>query len=361
MPGEASETQIQELELVVERDPSTALYLPLAERLRDMGRVEDAIRLCEARRTRPGRGVGDSIVLGRCYLADGRLAEARSEFEAALRLDRENVIALKALAGILAHEGRHTVAVELYRAVCRIDPGDLESQTALHQITSGEFAEVSPADVVVGQGDLGWHPVRLPREEDHMADLAMGLRMIDTFETPAPAAERAAERGLREFSLDDLERKKPAPAPGGSGAASAAPVSPSPPPAVAGPAAPPPAATRHADLELYDVPTPVRPEEERLEGLGAPIETRPAQARPARDDEARVFAMPAPSPRTQLAPPADTAPPEPAAAPGEATPDLEAAGQGSGQGKRDEAAYKPGVSGNRSAFQDWLRRLGGGS
>jgi tetratricopeptide (TPR) repeat protein len=414
MPGEASETQIQELELVVERDPSTALYLPLAERLRDMGRVEDAIRLCEARKTRPGRGVGDSIVLGRCYLADGRLAEARSEFEAALRLDRENVIALKALAGILAHEGRHTVAVELYRAVCRIDPGDLESQTALHQITSGEFAEVSPADVVVGQGDLGWHPVRLPREEDHMADLAMGLRMIDTFETPAPAAERAAERGLREFSLDDLDRKKPASAPeasGAPGAAPAAPVSPiPPPPAPAASAGPAPAAPRHSDLEVYDVPTPVRPEEERLEGLGAPIETNPAQARPARDDEApparddekRVFAMPAPAqapprapgaepvrapgaepvrapgaepvrvpepepvrvpeaPRPQLAPPADAASPQPAAAPGEATPELEAAAQGAEQGKRDEAAYKPGVSGNRSAFQDWLRRLGGGS
>src|SRR4051812_46520316 len=152
MPEGASETRIKELELIVGRDPATAMYLPLAEQMRDTGRVEEAIRLCESRRNRPGRGVGDAIVLARCYLADGRLGDARAQYEVALALDRENVVALKALAGIIAHQGNPARAADLYRAVCRIDPGDLESQTALHQITSGEYADVCPADVEVGQG-----------------------------------------------------------------------------------------------------------------------------------------------------------------------------------------------------------------
>jgi tetratricopeptide (TPR) repeat protein len=140
--------------------------LPLAERLREEGRVDEAIRLCEGRRERPGAGVGDRIVLGRCYLAAGRLLEARDEFKGALALDRENVAALKALAGILAHEGDDQRAADLYRAVCRIDPGDLESQTALHQISSGDYPEVRNPDVVIGKGELTWQPVRLPREEE---------------------------------------------------------------------------------------------------------------------------------------------------------------------------------------------------
>ena len=179
------------LEEIVARDPATALYLPLAERLTMQGRLDEAVRLCEERRTRPGRGVGDHIVLGRAYLAQGRLGESRSEFEAALSLDRENVVALKALGGILSHEGQHEEASGYYRAVCRVDPGDLESQTALHQITSGEYPEARPADVIVGQGGLTWQPVRLPREEEHLPELALGLRNIDTFApaaTPAPAA-----------------------------------------------------------------------------------------------------------------------------------------------------------------------------
>ncbi|HYQ89066.1 MAG TPA: hypothetical protein VEU09_05495, partial [Candidatus Binatia bacterium] len=64
------------LERIVSQDPTSPLYLPVAERMREQGRVEEAIRLCEERRGRPGQGVGDHVVLGRCYLAAGRLTEA---------------------------------------------------------------------------------------------------------------------------------------------------------------------------------------------------------------------------------------------------------------------------------------------
>jgi tetratricopeptide (TPR) repeat protein len=207
MRDDARQEAILPLEEIVAKDPATALYLPLAERLIERGRLEEAIRLCEERRLRPGNGVGDHIVLGRAYLADGRLNEARGEFEAALALDRENVVALKALAGILSHQGDHEQAAGYYRAVCRIDPGDLESQTALHQITSGEFPEVRPADVIVGQGELSWQPVRLPREEEHLPELALGLRTIETFDAgPPPAPYTAKVQDFQELPLERFER-----------------------------------------------------------------------------------------------------------------------------------------------------------
>jgi len=193
MRDEARQEAYLPLEEIVVRDPASALYLPLAERLLERGRTEEAIRLCEERRTRPGSGVGDRIVLGRAYLADGRLGEAHAEFEAALELDRENVVALKALAGILSHRGRHEDAAGFYRAVCRVDPGDLESQTALHQITSGEYPEARPPDVIVGQGELAWHPVGLPREEEHLPELGLGLRTIESFDV-APSVSPVSSR-----------------------------------------------------------------------------------------------------------------------------------------------------------------------
>lgn len=199
---------------IVARDPTTALYLPHAERLRARGFVDEAIRLCEERRTRPGRGVGDHIVLGRSYLAAGRLAEAAAAFRAALDLDRENIVALKALAGIEAHEGRYGEAAEFYRAVCRVDPGDLEAQTALHQLTSAEYEEVRPPEMIVSQGGLSWQPVRLPREEEHLAELALGLRTIRDF-----GAEPRADRPLPAPRPDGpteiaLERLEPTARPG---------------------------------------------------------------------------------------------------------------------------------------------------
>src|SRR5437867_268202 len=200
------------LERIVSQDPATPLYLPLAERMREQGRVEEAIRLCEGRRGRPGAGVGDHIVSGRCYLAAGRLGEARAEFQSALALDRENVAALKALAGILSHQGDHASAADFYRAVCRVDPGDLESQTALHQITSGEFPEVRPPDLVVAQGDMTWQPVRLPREEEHLAELSLGLHTIESFDAAAPKAYTVKVQDFREVSIEGLEVEHAVPA-----------------------------------------------------------------------------------------------------------------------------------------------------
>ena len=86
MRNDTRQEAILPLEEIVARDPATALYLQLAERLMERGRLDEAIQLCEDRRTRPGNGVGDRIVLGRAYLADGRLNEARSEFESAYTL-----------------------------------------------------------------------------------------------------------------------------------------------------------------------------------------------------------------------------------------------------------------------------------
>ncbi len=199
------------LERIVSQDPSSPLYLPVAERMREQGRVDDAIRLCEERRGRPGHGVGDHVVLGRCYLAAGRLTEARAQFESAVALDRENVVALKALAGILSHEGRHGTAADFYRAVCRIDPGDLESQSALHQITSGEFPEVRPPDLVVAQGDMTWQPVAPPREEEYLGEISLGLHTIESFDVQAPKPYEVRVQDFQEMAFDRLDVESTAP------------------------------------------------------------------------------------------------------------------------------------------------------
>src|SRR5882762_757168 len=211
MSEDARNDSIAMFERIASQDPSSPLYLPVAERMREQGRVEEAIRLCEERRGRPGEGVGDHIVLGRCYLAAGRLTEARAQFESAVALDRENVVALKALAGILSHEGRHGAASDFYRAVCRIDPGDLESQSALHQITSGEFTEVRPPNLVVAQGEMTWQPVKPPPAEQYLGEISLGLHTIESFDVTAPKPYEARVQDFQEMSFDALDVETAAP------------------------------------------------------------------------------------------------------------------------------------------------------
>ncbi len=398
MSTEALHGEAVSLVSIVASDPTTALYLPLAERLLARGEVAEAIRLCEERRTRPGRGVGDHIVLGRCYLADGRIAEARAEFQGALDLDRENVIALKSLAGILSHDGKHADAADLYRAVCRVDPGDLESQTALHQISSGEYPEVRPAEVIVDDSGVTWQPIRPEREEDHLPELALGLRTLDARDAEAlrPAAPRAAT---------PASAPPPAPAeaaPRGAEAAAAGETSREPflrPEEIeVGATFPSPAETRTPPRPVPTRPAVQNPFEDRLDGLDVeafqesalerleealrPIEARPlgevepASPAPATapaasattQEPAAPAAADAPAPRVpspaptrsaiweaepQPAPSSNAAPPpgaSPAPAPAPVAPAPEA---GAG-----ESVSR--VKGNRSAFEQWLRSVGGG-
>src|SRR2546427_2197171 len=287
------------LERIVSQDPSSPLYLPVAERMREQGRVDEAIRLCEDRRGRPGHGVGDHVVLGRCYLAAGRLIEARAQFESAVELDRENVVALKALAGILSHEGQHGAASDFYRAVCRIDPGDLESQSALHQITSGEFPEVRPPDLVVAQGEMTWQPVQPPREEEYLGEISLGLHTIESFDHETPKPYEAKVQDFQEMAFDALDVDRTAP-----------------PEAKVEPAAPPEAKVEtKAPAEATDAPS-------------APSETTAAAA--------PVSPIAAPDPAfdwTEL--PKNPLP-------------------------RVELPGPPKVEQNKSAFETWLLRLKGG-
>ncbi len=315
MRVDAAKETAMPVEEIIAKDPATALYLPYVERLVEDGRLEEAIALCEERKRRPGRGVGDHIVLGRAYLADGQLGPARAEFKAALDLDRENVVALKALGGILSHEGNHAEAASYYQAVCRVDPGDLESQTALHQITSGEFPEIRPADVIVGQGSMHWQPVRLPREEEHLSELALGLRTIerlDASQAEVPAASRPYVAPEPAFDLP-VERIAPV--------------------------------ERFAPVERV---TPV----ERI----APVEPEgPAVIEPDPFDVARD-AAPSGDPFEPIQPEPE---PEPVHAQAPAEPS--ALGDIIESQPPVEVPRAPGklVEGNKSAFETWIRQLGG--
>jgi len=308
MSEDARNDSIAMFERIASQDPSSPLYLPLAERMREQGRIEQAIRLCEERRGRPGEGVGDHIVLGRCYLAAGRLTEARAQFEAAVALDRENVVALKALGGILSHEGQHGSASDFYRAVCRIDPGDLESQTALHQITSGEFPEVRPPDLVVAQGETTWQPVQPPREEEYLGEISLGLHTIESFDAEAPRPGRVNVQDFQEMTFEAMEAiEVERVAPPMAAAAPSAP--PEPEPTIAEPYSRP----EPAIAERYAPPEPAAP----LQEIAAPA--------PSGDDAASGWTE---LPRTPV-PPADGGVPK--------------------------------TVQNKSAFETWITRLKGRS
>ncbi|MCX5800404.1 MAG: tetratricopeptide repeat protein [Candidatus Eisenbacteria bacterium] len=117
-----------------QRDPNSKLFMPLAEQLRRRGCYGEAIDICIRAKAIHPRYVSCRVLLGRCLIELGMREEARRELEDVLTLDRENVFSLRVMAEILRAQGELREAVDYYRALVRINPGDMDAQRRLTEL-----------------------------------------------------------------------------------------------------------------------------------------------------------------------------------------------------------------------------------
>jgi tetratricopeptide (TPR) repeat protein len=74
------------------------------------------------------------VRLGQIYLAQGRWAEAESQFASARELNRSETDALCGLAEVAYHRGETQTAIDLWRRALALDPSDSEARCRLSQV-----------------------------------------------------------------------------------------------------------------------------------------------------------------------------------------------------------------------------------
>src|SRR5215218_134277 len=99
-------TEIEKLERRYAENPQGLTFAPLAEVHRKNGEIARALELLKAGLELHPNYIPASIVLGRCHQDLGDLPAAEEAFAHVLRLDDENVIALKSLADINERQDR---------------------------------------------------------------------------------------------------------------------------------------------------------------------------------------------------------------------------------------------------------------
>jgi tetratricopeptide (TPR) repeat protein len=114
-------TEIEKLERRYAENPQGLTFAPLAEVHRKKGDVARALELLKAGLELHPNYIPASIVLGRCHWDLGDLPAAESAFAHVLRLDDENVIALKSLADINEKLERFTEAQRWLNRLISID------------------------------------------------------------------------------------------------------------------------------------------------------------------------------------------------------------------------------------------------
>jgi tetratricopeptide (TPR) repeat protein len=129
----AYQPELDKLERQYYEDPAR-YFAQLAEAYRRAGRVDEAlIMLREQLAGRPNY-VSGLIVLGRCLLDQHNDAEARETFERVIAVDREHIIALRALGEIGERTGDVAGARQWYQRLLDIDPMNDEAVAALERL-----------------------------------------------------------------------------------------------------------------------------------------------------------------------------------------------------------------------------------
>ncbi len=247
-------SEIEKLERRYAENPHGLTFAPLAEVHRKNGDVARALELLAAGLELHPNYIPASIVLGRCHQDLGDLPSAEAAFAHVLRLDDENVIALKSLADISERQERFGEAETWLRRLVSVDRSNDEAREQLRRIeTARQGNKVRDAE----------EPALAPP----LDAAAPTLEMIEL--TPEPVAETHEPSGsAAEVAPLDIGASEP-----NRGAAAQATVQ-QPAPTVEEMAEAPPPAALSQNAEPFDAP---RTEVAAAAQMGETVESAPEE------------------------------------------------------------------------------------
>jgi predicted regulator of Ras-like GTPase activity (Roadblock/LC7/MglB family)/tetratricopeptide (TPR) repeat protein len=119
-------TRLEELKRLLQRDPTSRQFLALAEEYRRHGKYRDAVITLERGLAMHQTSVAGHVALGKTYQQLDRLEDAIRAFTNALRIDRENLVAIRQLAEVYLARGDKVEAIKKLKLYRGLKAGDRE-------------------------------------------------------------------------------------------------------------------------------------------------------------------------------------------------------------------------------------------
>jgi tetratricopeptide repeat protein len=186
-------SEIEKLERRYAENPHGLTFAPLAEVHRKNGDVARALELLTAGLELHPNYIPASIVLGRCHQDLGDLPAAEAAFAHVLRLDDENVIALKSLADINERLERFDDAESWLRRLVSVDRSNDEALEQLGRLeTARNGRPASAVGPVVESAGSGSDPVEASPERPKRPSaevVAIDIAALDLVESTAAPVE----------------------------------------------------------------------------------------------------------------------------------------------------------------------------
>lgn len=126
--------EIAKLTEKIAKDPSSKLFVPLAEEYRKSGMLDEAIEvLMEGLKVNPSYTTA-RVALGKMLLEKGSIKEAQAEFENVVAAVPDNLFAHKKLADIYQSSGDIENLLKEYKIITLLSPEDEDAKKALHEL-----------------------------------------------------------------------------------------------------------------------------------------------------------------------------------------------------------------------------------
>jgi len=128
---------IERLKERVERDPSSKLFVALAEEYKKVGMLDEAIEILINGLERLPGYMSARVSLGKIYLEKGMLNDASAEFEQVVSAIPDNLYAHKKLAEIYRDLNETDKAIREFKTLLNLNPEDIEAAQDLSVLEGG--------------------------------------------------------------------------------------------------------------------------------------------------------------------------------------------------------------------------------
>jgi tetratricopeptide (TPR) repeat protein len=129
--------ELERLKERVDKDPSSKLFVPLAEEYKKAGMFEEAVDVLMKGLERHPNYMSARVSLGKIYIEKEMLNKAGQEFEKVVSVIPDNLYAHKKLAEIYKNLDNRNKAVEELRVVLRLNPTDEAAAKSLASLEEG--------------------------------------------------------------------------------------------------------------------------------------------------------------------------------------------------------------------------------
>jgi tetratricopeptide (TPR) repeat protein len=143
--GRMAKSLVERYEQLLAQDPASSVFVELAKALIAKGEAARAITVCEQGISHHPNSVTGRVLWGKGLILLGRPAEAMSQFDQAVSIDKENPHAYNLIAEVLLQRGLYRSALPILRKALTLQPNDARVRGWMEQAQAALSGGPAPA------------------------------------------------------------------------------------------------------------------------------------------------------------------------------------------------------------------------